>query len=103
MFLCDNQWKFQTFSILQLWNKFSGKRKPFFKKLEYRFLVETTKIENGLFPFKTALPEANVKGTATDMRYFARSKLSKSLVHKKNFSLMQQVVFKLGYVFCQER
>ena len=29
MFLCDNQWKFQTFSILWLWNKFSGKRKPF--------------------------------------------------------------------------
>ena len=30
-FLCDNQWKFQMFSILQLWNKFSGKRKPFSK------------------------------------------------------------------------
>ena len=34
--------------------------KTFFKKLEYRFLVETTKIEN-TFPFKTALLEANVK------------------------------------------
>ena len=33
------------------------------------------------------------KGTATDMRHFARSKL---------FSLIWQVVFKLGYVFCQE-
>ena len=32
-----------------------------FKKLEYRFLVETTKIESTLFPFKTALSEANVK------------------------------------------
>ena len=32
-----------------------------FKKLEYRFLVETTKIENTSFPFKTALSEANVK------------------------------------------
>ena len=31
------------------------------KKLEYRFLVETTKIENASFPFKTALSEANVK------------------------------------------
>ena len=30
----------------------------FFKKLEYRFLVEATKIEN-TFPFKTALSEAN--------------------------------------------
>ena len=32
----------------------------FFKKLEY-FLVESTKIENSKFPYKTALTEANVK------------------------------------------
>ena len=37
------------------------KTKTFFKKLEYRFLVETTEIENTSFPFKTALSEANVK------------------------------------------
>ena len=40
---------------------------------------------------------------ATDMRYFARSKLSKSLVCKKNFGWMWQVVFKLEYLFCQGR
>ena len=38
-----------------------GKRKPFFKKLEYHFLAETTKIKNTPFPFKTALSEANLK------------------------------------------
>ena len=32
------------------------------------------------------------------MRYFAKSKFSGSLVHKKNFSLIWQVVFKSGYV-----
>ena len=37
------------------------KTKTFSKKLEYSFLVETTKIENTSFPFKTALSEANVK------------------------------------------
>ena len=37
------------------------KTKNFFKKLDYHFLVETTKIENTSFPFKTALSEANVK------------------------------------------
>ena len=37
------------------------KTKIIFKKLEYHFLVETTKIENISFPFKTVLPEANVK------------------------------------------
>ena len=31
------------------------------KKLEYRFLVESTKINNITFPYKTALSEANVK------------------------------------------
>ena len=35
--------------------------KTFFEKLDYRFLVETTKIEGTSFPFKTALSEANVK------------------------------------------
>ena len=37
------------------------KTKSFFKKLEYSFSVETTKIENTSFPFKTALSEANIK------------------------------------------
>ena len=32
-----------------------------FKKMEYRFLVESTKIDNITFPHKTALSEANVK------------------------------------------
>ena len=43
------------------------KTKTFFKKLEDRFLVETTKIGNTHFPCKTALPEVNVKtnGMAT--------------------------------------
>ena len=44
-----------------------------------------------------------IKGAATDIRYFARSKFSRSLVHKKSFSLIWQVVFKLGYMYCQER
>ena len=32
-----------------------------FKKLEYRFLVESTKIDNITFPYKTALSEAIAK------------------------------------------
>ena len=35
--------------------------KTFFKKLEYCFLVESTKIENVTFPNKTALQEINFK------------------------------------------
>ena len=44
-----------------------------------------------------------IKAAATNMGYFARSKFSRSLVHKKNFSLIWQVIFKLGYLFYQER
>ena len=32
-----------------------------FQKLEYRFLVESTKIENALFPYKTLISEAKVQ------------------------------------------
>ena len=35
--------------------------KQFFEKLEYIFLVESTKIENATLHYKTALSEANVK------------------------------------------
>ena len=37
------------------------KTRTFYKKLKYRFLVENTKIENALFPYKTAISEVNVK------------------------------------------
>ena len=37
--------------------------KTFFKKLEYRLLVERTKIEKTSFPYKTAISEANVNDT----------------------------------------
>ena len=35
--------------------------KAFFKKLEYRFSVESTAIESAIFLYKTALSKANVK------------------------------------------
>ena len=37
------------------------KPKGFLKKLEYRFLVQSTKTEKTSFPFKTAISESNVK------------------------------------------
>ena len=46
-----------TLTLKQIFRK----KKIIFEKLEYRFLVEATKIENTSFPFKTALSEANVK------------------------------------------
>ena len=37
------------------------KTKNFLKKLDHRFLVESTRIENISFPYKTSTSEANVK------------------------------------------
>ena len=48
---------FNTLTLIQIF----WKAETFFIELEYRFLVETNKIENTSFPFKTALSEANVK------------------------------------------
>ena len=47
---------FNTLTLKQIW-----KTKSFFKKLEYRFLVESIEIENASFPYKTTISEANVK------------------------------------------
>ena len=48
------------FNTLTL-KKIFGKTKIFFEKLEYSFLDESTKIENALFPYKTAISEVSVK------------------------------------------
>ena len=49
--------RFQYFGFEE---DFPKKESPF-KKLEYYFLVESTKIENETFPRKMALSEGNVK------------------------------------------
>ena len=54
MFLCDN---FQYFNFETVF----WKTKIFFKKIDYCFLVESTRIENVSFTYKTAISEVNVK------------------------------------------
>ena len=60
MFLCDNYVSFEHFQYFNFEQIF-WKRKTFFEKLEYCFLVERTTIENASFPYKTFISEANVK------------------------------------------
>ena len=55
------------------------------------------------FSLASAIKYMHLKVAATDIQYFARSKLSRSLVYKKNFSLLWQLIFQLGYLFCQKR
>ena len=56
----------QSVKILNVFNSLTlkeifWKTKTFFKKPEYRFLVESTKIESALYPYKFAISEASVK------------------------------------------
>ena len=56
----------QSVEILNVFNtstlkQIFWKTETFCKNLEYRFLVENTKIENSSFPYKTAISEDNVK------------------------------------------
>ena len=60
-FYVTNSESFKRFQYLLTLQQIFWKTKIFFKKLKYRVLVETTKIENTSFPFKTALSEANVQ------------------------------------------
>ena len=58
--------KGQSVKILNVCNTLTLKQifwvtKIFFKKLEHSFLVEGTKIENALLPYKTTISEASVK------------------------------------------
>ena len=64
---------FNTLTLKQVF----WKTETFFKKLEYRILVEATKIENTSFPFKTSLLEANVKtNTMTAKKWTYRKEWS---------------------------
>ena len=48
---------FNTLALKQIF----WKTRTFFKKLEYGFLVESTKVENASFAYKTAISEATAK------------------------------------------
>ena len=58
--LCDYVKILNVFNTLTLKWIFL-KTKTFFKKLEDRFLVESTAIENASLSYKTAISEVNVK------------------------------------------
>ena len=56
----------QSVEILNVFNNLTlkqifWKKKTFFKKLEHRFLVESTTTENASLPYITAISEVNVK------------------------------------------
>ena len=68
------------------------KTKTFLKIPEYRFLVESTKIQNALFPYKTVILEANVntnRMVSTKGTYYEERKFG------SNYFIFSKILFQL--------
>ena len=72
---------FNTLTLKQIF----WKTKTFFKKLEHRFLLESTNMENISFPCKTTISEANVKTN--------RMVNTKWIYHKERIFLSNYFIF----------
>ena len=89
----------QSLGILNVFNILTLKqifRKTFFKKLEYSFLVESTKIKNVSFPYRIAVSKTNVK--------INRMVSTKSTFHKEecfvsNYVIFLKILFQLKNLF----
>ena len=75
----------------------------FLKKLEYRFLVETTNIENTSFTFKPALSEANVmtnRMVAKNLTYHKeRSFASNHFIFLENLLEFQNLLKRVNLMY----
>ena len=88
MAISENFKRFNTLTLKQVF----WKTKTIFKKLESRFLVETPKIQNTSFPFKTALSEANVKTNrmaTTKWTYHKEWNFASNFVFGKFFPVLE--------------
>ena len=68
------------------------KNEKFFLKTEVFFLVESTKIENATFPYKTLLTEANVKTN----RMGSKWTYHKGQGFASNYFIFQKICFSRG-------
>ena len=66
--------------------------KNFFKKLEYRFLLENTKIKNASFPYKSVMSEANVK---TNRMVNTKWTYHKEWSFASNYAIFLKILFLL--------
>ena len=85
---------FKTLPLKQIFCK----TKTFFERLEYRFSVESTKIENASFPYQFALLKANVKTNriaSTKWTYHKERSLASKYFKIWNFKITWKICFSL--------
>ena len=68
------------------------KTKTFFKKLEYGFLVESNRVENASFPYKSVISKANVK---TNRMISTKQTYHKELSFASNYLIFLKISFHL--------
>ena len=88
----------QSVEILNVFNTLTFKQifwktKTFFKKLEYRFLVESTKTENASIPYKNSISEANV--TKTNRMANTKWAYLKERSFTSNYFIFLKILFQL--------
>ena len=64
--------------------------KAFLKKLEYRFLIEGTKMEKASIPYKTAISEANAK---TNRMASTKWNYQKERSFASNYFIFSKILF----------
>ena len=89
MFLCDN---FQYFNFETDFLK----NKNLFQKIDYCFLVESTKIENVSFTYKTAISEVNVK---TNKMVSIKWTYHKERSFARNYFIFLKTLFRFNNLF----
>ena len=75
------------------------KTQTLFKKLGYCFLVESTKIDNITFPYKTALSEPNVK---TNRMGCTKLTYHKEQSFASNHFPLSKILFQFRYLVCRD-
>ena len=92
MFLCDNRQKFWTILIKQIFRKTET-----FQKTGVLFFSWKLKIENALFPYKTAiLSEANVK---TNRMVSTKWTYRKEWSFASNYFIFLKILFQFKNLF----
>ena len=76
----------QSLVILNVFKSLTLK-KSLKKKLEYRFLVESTVIENATFPYKTVLSKTNIKTSIIKNIKWSYKKKKKKKITNKDYIL----------------
>ena len=93
MFLYDNHWKFWSFSILHIWNKFSAKCEPFSKNSSTVFSLKVLRLKMQHFHTKVSYQKPILRTVERGVR---DGLIKKNRVLPVTASFFRKFCFSLG-------